>query len=155
MLSRLTQSVLIVLVLNCCGCQEPQSDGGSASSGLSRQHKGNPAASTVIVYYFHRTNRCFTCLSIEANAAQAIRDNFSQQMTDGTLIWMSLNLDDPGGEEFLKEFGITASTLVVARIVDANRVEFEKLDKVWQLLGDSEEFSEYVTDEINKFMNDR
>lgn len=155
MLSKLTRSVLIALVLICCGCQERQSDGESASSGLSGQHKGNPAASTVMVYYFHRTTRCFSCLTIEANAAQVIKDNFREQMTDGRLVWMPFNLDDPGGEEFEKEFDIAASTLIIAEMVDGNHVRYKKLEEVWHLLSDPEGFSEYVTDKVNKFMNDK
>ncbi|HUV63866.1 MAG TPA: nitrophenyl compound nitroreductase subunit ArsF family protein [Sedimentisphaerales bacterium] len=155
MLFKLTRGVLIVLILTCYGCQEAQSDSEPASSGLSRPHKDNPASPTVMVYYFHRTNRCVTCLSIEANAAQAIQDNFPQQMTDGRLMWMPFNLDDPGGEEFRRDFDITASTLVVARTTDDNRIQYKKLEEVWRLLGDPEGFAEYVTNEINKFMNDK
>ncbi|MFC1634090.1 nitrophenyl compound nitroreductase subunit ArsF family protein [Planctomycetota bacterium] len=155
MLFKLTRGIFIMLILACCGCQERQSDVTSTSSELGRQHKGNPGASTVMVYYFHRTARCFTCLSIEANAAQVVKDNFHQQMADGTLIWVPFNLDDPGGEEFRREFDITTSTLVVTKRVDADRVEFEKLEKVWQLLGDPDRFSEYVTHRINKFLNDK
>jgi hypothetical protein len=68
---------------------------------------------------------------------------------------MSFNLDDPKGDEFRREFDITTSTLIVAKRVDADHIEFEKLDKVWQLLGNPDGFSEYVTDRINKFLNDR
>jgi len=155
MLFKLTQGVFIMLILTCCGCQEPQSDVESASSGLSVQYKGNPAAPTVMVYYFHRTARCFTCRSIEANAAQVIKDNFPQQIADGRLVWMPFNLDDPGGKEFEKEFDIAGSTLVVARTTDDNRVQYKKLEEVWQLIDDPEGFSEYVTDEINAFLKDK
>ncbi|OHB73049.1 MAG: hypothetical protein A2Z25_06710 [Planctomycetes bacterium RBG_16_55_9] len=108
-----------------------------------------------MVYYFHRTARCFTCLSIENNVAKVIKSNFSQHVADSRLVWMPFNLDDPGGEEFQKEFDITYNTLVVAKTADADHVEFEKLDKVWQLQGDPDGFSEYVTNGINKFLNDR
>jgi hypothetical protein len=155
MLFKLTRGVLITLILTCYGCQEPQSDGEPASSAFSGQHKDNPAAPTVTVYYFHRTNRCFTCLSIEANAAQVIKDDFPQQMTDGRLMWMPFNLDDPGGEEFEKEFDIAGSTLVVAEMVNGNHVRYKKLEEVWHLLGDPAEFSEYVRDGINNLMNDK
>ena len=158
MLFKLTQGVLITLILTCygcCGCQERQSEVTSVSTELSRQHKGDPAASTVMVYYFHRTVRCFSCLSIETNAAQVIKDDFAQQMTDGRLVWMPFNLDDPGGEEFEKEFDITSSTLVVARTTNDKHVQYKKLEDVWQLLDDPEVFSDYVTNEINEFMNDK
>ena len=75
-------------------------------------------------------------------------------MADGTLIWVPFNLDDPGGEEFSKEFDLTTSTLVLARTTDDNHVRYKKLEEVWRLLDDPEGFSEYVTKEINEFMND-
>jgi hypothetical protein len=155
MLSKLRPSVLIALVLICCGCQERQSDGESASQGLNGQHKGNPAEPTVIVYYFHRTARCFSCLTIETNAAQVIKDNFPEQVANGRLMWIPFNIDDPGGEEFKREFDIATGTLVVARMVNGSHVRYKKLEEVWQLLGNSEGFSEYVKDEISKFMNDK
>ncbi|MBN2593098.1 MAG: hypothetical protein JXA81_06300 [Sedimentisphaerales bacterium] len=151
---KLTRGIFVTLILSCCGCQERQSNIASASSEVSGQQKDNPAASTVMVYYFHRKARCYTCLSIEASAAQVIRNNFRQQMADGTLIWMPFNLDDPGGDELEKKFDIAGSTLIVAR-TDDNSVQYKKLEGVWQLLGDDEGFSEYITDEINKFVNDK
>jgi hypothetical protein len=155
MLFKLTRGVLITLILMCYGCQERQSEAASASSELSRQHKGNPAASTVMIYYFHRTVRCFTCRSIEANVAQVISDNFHQQIADGRLTWKPFNLDDLGGEKFEKEFDIAGNTLVVAEVVNDSHVRYKRLEEVWQLLGDSEEFSEYVTDEIKEYMHNK
>ena len=155
MLFKLARGVLVVLVLTCCGCQKPQSGMGSAPSKLGEQHMGGPPATTVMVYYFHRTARCFSCLSIEANIAQVIEADFPQQITDGRLIWMPFNLDDPGGDEFRKEFDLTTNTLIVARTTDDNSVRYKKLEDVWRLLGDPEGFSEYVKDEISKFMNDK
>ena len=144
-----------MLFLTCCGCQERQSDAASAPSEVSRQYKGNPLASTIMVYYFHRTVRCFTCLSIEANVAQVIRDNFHQQIADGRLMWKPFNLDDPGGDEFEKEFDIAGNTLVVAEVVNDSHVRYKRLEEVWQLLGDPEGFSEYVTNEIKEFMHNK
>jgi len=69
-------------------------------------------------------------------------------------MWMPINLDEPGGEEFEKEFDITISTLVAAKIVGDGRIEYTKLDKVWTLLRDQEGFSKYVRDEINGFLNE-
>jgi len=67
----------------------------------------------VIVYYFHRTMRCPTCLAIETNAAKVIEADFKQQLSDGSLTWLPSNLDDPGGEKLKKQFDISVSTLVM------------------------------------------
>jgi len=151
MLFKLTQSIFIVLVLTCCGCQERQANNVSASPDLSVR-QGRP---TVIVYYFHGTRRCFSCITVETNAAQVIEDNFQRQVTDGSLKWMPLNMDDPGSEELTEKFGIKTNTLVVAKMAEGNYTEYNKLKKVWQLIDDPEGFSEYVTDEINTFLEVR
>ena len=151
MLLRLTQSIFIVLILTCFGCQEPQANTPPASSDLN----GLQAEPTVIVYYFHGTRRCFSCITVETNAAQVIEDNFQQQITDGSLKWMPLNMDDPGNKDITEKFGIKTNTLVVAKMADGNYIEYNNLKKVWQLIDDPEGFSEYVTDEINAFLKDK
>lgn len=151
MLFKLMQGAFIAVFLVCCGCQERE--GGS--SDLYRGQNGNNGKPTIMVYYFHRTARCPTCITIELNAHQVIREHFQKQIADGRLMWMPINLDEPGGEEFEKEFDIGISSLVVAKILDGNRREYKKLNEVWTLLRDQEGFSKYVRDEINKFLNDK
>jgi hypothetical protein len=151
MLLRLTQSIFIVLVLTCCGCQESQVNNASASSDINGLQNGP----TVIVYYFHGTRRCFSCLTVETNAAQVIEDNFQQQIADGSLMWTPMNMEDPGNKEITENFGIKTNTLVVAKMADGNYLENKKLKRVWQLIDDPEGFSEYVTDEINAFLKDK
>jgi len=107
-----------------------------------------------MVYYFHRTARCPTCITIELKANQVIREHFQKQIADGRLMWMPINLDEPGGEEFEKGFDVGFSSLVAAKIVDGNCIEYKKLNEVWTLLSDQEGFSKYVREEINKFLNE-
>jgi len=110
---------------------------------------------TVIVYYFHRTFRCPTCLAIEANAAHTIDDNFWQQLSEGNLKWIPFNLDDSGGEKLGKQFDVSGSTLVVAKMQNGKVIKYKKLDKVWQLIGNNKAFSEYVKSEIKEYLNDK
>ena len=151
MLLKLIQTIFIVLVLTCCGCQERQVNNASASPDLNVSQDGPK----VIVYYFHSTRRCFSCITVETNAAQVIEDNFQRQITDGSLTWMPLNMDDTGNKEITEKFSIKTNTLVVAKMADGNYLENKKLKKVWQLIDNPEGFSEYVTDEINAFLKDK
>jgi len=136
------------MVMTCSGCQQRQANNTSTSSDIN----GLKAEPTVIVYYFHGTRRCFSCITVETNAAQVIEDNFQQQITDGSLMWMPLNMDEPGNKELTEKFGIITNTLVVAKMAGGNYTGYKKLKKVWQLIDDPEGFSEYVTDEINPFL---
>ncbi len=151
MLFKLKQSAFIVLVLVCCGCQ--QREAGS-SSDLYRGQDRNNGKPVIMVYYFHRTARCPTCITIELRAHEVIRENFNNQIADGRLMWMPINVDEPGGEKFENEFDAGFSSLVVAKMVDGNCIKHKKLNEVWTLLSDQDGFSKYVTDEINEYLND-
>ena len=109
---------------------------------------------TVIAYYFHRTMRCPTCLAIEANTARVIEENYPQHIADGTLMWIPFNLDDPGGEEFEKEFDVSASTLVLSKMTNGNNTEYKKLEKVWDLIGNPVKFDDYVQGKVKQFLNE-
>jgi len=159
-----------VLAVLISGCQDNASSGTAdeikhspieANQSSEENKTANTAAPldknspTVIAYYFHRTFRCPTCLAIEADAAGIIEDNFSQQLANGNLMWIPFNLDDSGGDKFEKDFDISVSTLVVAKIRDGKVTEFKKLEKVWQLVGDNQAFSKYVKSEIDEYLNDK
>ena len=130
------------------GCKK-QSDSKAISSNVS---DSNDIA--VIAYYFHRTIRCVGCLEIEANAKRVIENSFANQIADKKLIWVPFNLDDQGGEEFGKEFDVSASTLVLSKEKNGNRTEYKKLEKVWQLVHDTNAFDAYVKEEVKQFLNE-
>jgi hypothetical protein len=109
---------------------------------------------TVIAYYFHRTVRCPGCLEIEASARQVIENSFAKQLANGKLMWIPFNLDEPGGEGIEKEFDVSVSTLVLAKMQDGNHTKYKKLEKVWDFIGDSAKFDSYVKNEVRQFLNE-
>ena len=116
--------------------------------------KPDEGYSTVIAYYFHRTIRCPGCLEIEAAAQRAIETGFETQIANEKLMWVPLNLDEPGSEEFEKEFDVSVSTLIIAKVQDGNHTKYKKLEKVWDYIGDPTKFDEYVRTEVKEFLNE-
>jgi len=167
---RIVQMVLFVTVLLFCGCERENSADLSiprngttpivaAEHNSSKQSIGTKSVNankkhtfTVLAYYFHRTVRCPTCIAIEADAENVIRNNFAQQLSEGQLLWMPVNLDEPGGEEFEKEFDISGSTFVIAKMKDGHHIRYKKLEKVWQLIGNEETFSDYIIREVKEYL---
>lgn len=152
----------IALWLACGGCGR-----SSATASLSRENgpsnfKGiekndpahNTARSSVIAYYFHRTIRCVSCITVEFVTGQTIEKAFKQQIHDGRLTWMRINLDENGGQEYEKQFGVSRSALIVAKVDDRGEVQYKELTKVWELLSDPDALSKYVENEINEYLND-
>jgi hypothetical protein len=141
--------ICLVSAIIISGCKQ-QGDSNAASSPAK---DGNDTV--VIAYYFHRTIRCTGCLEIEANAKRVIESSFANQIADGKLIWAPFNLDEPGGEEFGKEFEVSSSTLVLSKTKSGNHAEYKKLEKVWQLVHDTNAFDAYVKDEVKQFLNEQ
>lgn len=63
----------------------------------------------VIVYYFHGTVRCETCLLIEAMAEGALQADFLDELTDGRLLWHPLSADLPENAHFVTDFSLGAN----------------------------------------------
>jgi hypothetical protein len=139
----------VVIFAGCQGRNHHHTAAGAADG--SNDVKDNP---TVIAYYFHRTVRCPGCLEIEASARQVIENSFAKQLEDGKLMWIPFNLDDPGGDEFEKEFDVSMSTLVIAKVHDGNHTKYKKLEKVWDLISDPVKFDSYVKNEVQQFLNE-
>jgi len=151
MIKKLISIVCFVMVVSACGCQE-QKTSVNPGGTLNQQTVSQADKTIVIAYYFHRTIRCKTCIDIESNAERVIKENFAKELADGQLTWMPLNLEESNGQKLAKEFDVFSSTLVIAKMKGDNPTEYKKLEKVWDLLGNPEEFSLYVTEEVNEYL---
>jgi hypothetical protein len=162
--------VSIAFLLTCGGCGQSSAthadaeDSAPAVAEVNRQNGPSSLTGTdendpgrarpiVIAYYFHRTIRCIPCITVEAVAAETIEKAFHEQLADGRLIWMRINLDDNGGQGYEKQFDISGSALVVAKVNERIGMQYKKLTKVWELLSDPDALSEYVEDEIDEYLN--
>ncbi len=141
-------AICLVSTVISSGCKK-QGDSKAVSSPAEVSND-----TVVIAYYFHRAIRCAGCLEIEANAKRVIENSFADQIANNKLIWMPFNIDEPGGDAFAKEFDVSASTLVLSKEKNSNLTEYKKLEQVWQLVHDPNEFDVYVKKEVKQFLNE-
>jgi hypothetical protein len=102
----------------------------------------------VVVYYFHRTLRCDTCLKFEAYTDEALRFGFAEELDDGELEWRVANLDDPGSEHFVDDYHITENSVVVVEFRGGEQREWANLDAIWDFVGDKPTFLSYIRSEV-------
>jgi hypothetical protein len=113
---------------------------------------GAPALPVLIVYYFHRTIRCPSCLRIEEWAKEAIEGRFANELANGIVEWRAVNIDSPESKHFERDYELTAQSLVLVRMKDGQPAEWKNLKAVWELLGDYGRFTEYVQTEVSSFL---
>lgn len=105
-----------------------------------------------VVYYFHGTKRCKTCNTIEAYAREAVNQNFAENIDTGKLEIKSINVEYPENEHFVKDFQLSMKTVVIANYVDGQITDWKNLDKVWNLVGNKDEFQNYIISETQKII---
>jgi len=173
MIPRELQVVVIAFGLICSGCRQQNTAALSAAEQNdpavveSRQKDGQASPihaekknqdedtikPTVIAYYFHPTIRCIACITVESIAAETIEEAFREQLADGRLVWMRINIDEEHSEDYKKQFELLGSSLVIAKLDGGNNMQYKKLTKVWELLSQPQALSEYVEREIREYLN--
>ena len=106
----------------------------------------------VVAYYFHRTQRCRTCLAMEAYAEKALTETFPDALASGKLEWRVLNLEELDNEHFVQDYGLTASALVMVRLENDQPQKWKNLDDVWTLVGNEGAFKGYVELEARDYL---
>jgi hypothetical protein len=105
-----------------------------------------PASSIVRVYYLHGTVRCVTCNRIEEMTKKLLNDKYGKEMTAGKIEFV--DVDFQKNEVLAKSFQISGSCVVVAEVYLGEIVFWKRLDRVWELFDEPDEFNAYISDGI-------
>ena len=105
-----------------------------------------------VAYYFHRTARCRTCLTIEAYAHDAIFQDFQKQLRNGDLLFLPTNVEATGNEHFVKDYNLVSQALVLVEYDGSHVKRWKNLESVWDLVDDSTQFTQYVKGEVEAFV---
>jgi len=105
----------------------------------------------VTVYYFHRTLRCMSCLSIEKMARETLQENYPQDVAKGTIRWQPVDYWQDA--ELAKRFGVDSPTLVVAVNGHGKIASYRRLDDTWSLKGDSKAFHAMLVGAVGEAMS--
>ena len=116
--------------------------------GAAAEPETSPSPSDgVVAYYFHRTRRCPTCKRIERLGREVVADVAGDRAR-----FTPVNVDIRGNGRYVREFELVSSSLVLAAYEDGERTRWKNLQKVWEYVGDPEQFRDYVREEVVTFL---
>nr|NQU88969.1 hypothetical protein [Bacteroidota bacterium] len=72
-----------------------------------------PEEKKVEVYYFHYSRRCATCEAVENVTKEALDNLYPDQIKDGSVSFISINIEEGDNETFAEEMGADGQTLMV------------------------------------------
>ncbi len=142
----------VVGFVDICDCTRLGNQTVAAAGDTNEPPAG---AVKIIAYYFHGTNRCTTCRTIEAYAREAVQIGFGDALKAGKLEWRALNVEEPANRHFIKDYQLYTRSVVLASYQGDKQVRWKNLDKVWELVGDKGQFTRYVQGEVKTFLESR
>jgi hypothetical protein len=113
---------------------------------------GTSPETYIVVYYFHGNYRCITCRTIEMYTREAVNEAFLKELGDGSLHIRVLNMQDPANDAYVKDFALEYYIVVLEKVVDGKRIQWKKLERVWDLKEDKEAFKKYVISETRAYL---
>ncbi len=128
----------------------------------NRPVAGNPLAvaspgipgpgSQVVAYYFVGKVRCSSCRRIEEISRKTIEDAFRQELAEGRLRFLVVNVDQPANRHYVEEYRLESSSLVLAEMQDGKSAGWKTLPDVWTLVDDPPKLGTYVRSEVTAMM---
>lgn len=123
-----------------------------ASSGTASSPQKLEPESQVVVYYFHRSARCQTCLKMESLARYDVTVNLASEIESGDLEWQLVNFQEEGNSHFEELFELEGPTLVATQYTNGEIQHWVKLDRIWELYDDVDAFDEYVLGAVKEYL---
>jgi hypothetical protein len=106
------------------------------------------------VYYFHLTNRCATCNSIENNVKELLENEYKNELEEGIIAFESLNLDDKENKDLAERFEAFGASLHLVSIKDGEEKDHDLTNYAFSYSRTQpEEFKDGLKETIDELIN--
>lgn len=89
---------------------------GNGSENAARAK--SPEKDRVEAIYFHGKQRCPTCIAIEKNTGDLLNTSFANELTNGSVVFKTVDISTPEGEKIADKYEVTWSSLFVNKWKD-------------------------------------
>ncbi len=135
--------VLLTLAVLGAGCSAP------ATTNESQGTIGAGQVQKVEVYHFHRTQQCYSCVTLGAYAEETVKTYFAPEVAAGKVVFAHVNVDLPENKALVEHYGPTGSSLWIGVY---NKTGFSKEENVnvWYKIGNKDDYMTYLKGVIEK-----
>jgi hypothetical protein len=124
-----------------------------SSDTLSKKNADNEVRSTVLIYNFHVTNRCVSCIAIEDATTKTLITYFAAEMKLGRIKRQILNVDDEANAKIAEKYQAFGSGLFVTRVLKGKETTADLTGDGFKFAKNKEErFIEILKNKIAEFL---
>jgi hypothetical protein len=117
--------------------------------------KGSPEIKNegkFVVYYFHTTGRCITCLKMEKYTDEALKAYFPDELKSGKIEWKVIDVEKPENNHFIKKYNLYTKTVIISEVKDGKELKWKNLDEIWMKVRDKNAYMAYIKEDVTDFM---
>ena len=120
---------------------------------FSQNEEVQSKKSHIDVYYFHRTQRCQTCLSIEENTKNTLDVYFEDEQKDGTINFISIDYEEGPEKEVIEKYKADGPALYLTKVKKGKETNKNLTDFAFDnSLHNPEKFNNGLRDRINEML---
>jgi hypothetical protein len=118
------------------------------------QEENTVSNKTIVdVYYFHRTDRCMTCLSIEENTKNTLETYFANEMKDGTINFYSICYEDDDNTAAIEKYKVDAPALYLTKVKKEKETNKDLTDFAFDnSLHNADKYKNGLRNKINELL---
>ena len=152
--SKVSRSLWIVIpiVLVCLAVWLIVAYGTSPATPPASNNSSGPA-DRVDVVYFHRTQRCNTCIYAEEGTRYTLETYFADELASGKVTFQSINVQDEANADIVEKYNNASYLTLCINTVRDGTDHIEAVTDIWLVIGDDEAFVEIVKSKIEKSLN--
>lgn len=147
----LSSFLLIILVAGMlCACESPAPEAppnpDASPDSVDTDAPPTPVI-TVEVVYFHRAQRCHSCIYAEDTTLYTLETYFADELASGKITWTTLDVTAAENAATIEKYAAYTSSLFLNTIIDGTD-HIEEVTEIWLVLGDDAAFIEVVRSKI-------
>jgi hypothetical protein len=128
-------------------------NGIPSNDTLSGKNMAKEVRTTILIYNFHVTNRCVSCISIEEATTKTLNTYFASEMKQGRIKRQILNVDDEANAKIAEKYQAFGSGLFVTRILKGKETTADLTGDGFKFAKNKEErFIEILKNKIAEFL---
>jgi len=105
---------------------------------------------TVEINYFHRTQRCATCMSIQENVQKVLDLHFADEINSGKLSFHIVNYEEMEDKDKIEKYEVEGPTLLITRIKKGKEKTKDLTDLAFEnSLHHEQKFMDGFQEELN------
>ena len=106
----------------------------------------------LLVYYFHITNRCHTCTTIEATTRKVLLDNFKQELDSSIIVFNTFNVDSAENAAISKKYDAYGATLALTQIIGGKEKIVDMSNFAFAKINNESLFTEGLVQKIKELL---